>query len=119
MKSKQGFTLLEVLVALAIFAVAALSIMKSVSQHINTLGYLEEKTFAAMVADNELAQLHLSGQYPSSSKTGKSMMAGREWYWTVKSVKTQQALLKQIEISVATDPQREHSVIMVKTYVAN
>lgn len=119
MKSKQGFTLLEVLVALAIFAVAALSIMKAVSQHINTLGYLEEKTFAAMVADNELAQLHLSGEYPSSSKTGKSMMAGREWYWAVKSVKTQQALLKQIEISVATDPQREHSVIMVKTYVAN
>ncbi|EAS62977.1 type II secretion system protein GspI [Photobacterium angustum] len=119
MRSKQGFTLLEVLVALAIFAVAALGIMKAVSQHLNTLGYLEEKTFAAMVADNELAQLHLSGQYPTSSKTGKSTLADREWYWTVKSIKTQQKLLRQIEISVASDPQREHSVITVKTYVVN
>lgn len=119
MKNKQGFTLLEVLVALAVFAVAAMSILKAVSQHVNTLGYLEEKTFAAMVADNTLAQLHLSGEYPSASKTGKTTLANREWYWTAKSIKTQQSLLRQIEISVATDPQREHSVITVKTYVAN
>jgi general secretion pathway protein I len=119
MRHKKGFTLLEVLVALAIFAVAALSIMKAVSQHLNTLGYLEQKTLAAMVADNELARLQLSGEYPTASKQGKSTLANREWYWTVKSIKTQQNLLHQIEISVASDPQRQYSVITVKTYVAN
>lgn len=119
MKQYQGFTLLEVLVALAIFAIAALSVMSAVSQNLNTLGYLEQKTLAAMVADNELAQLHLSGQYPTSTKQGKSMLADREWYWTVKNTKTQQQLLRQIEVSVATDPQRKHSVVTVKTYVTN
>lgn len=39
----RGMTLLEVLVALAIFATAAISVIRSVSQHINTVSYLEEK----------------------------------------------------------------------------
>ncbi|WP_033933817.1 MULTISPECIES: type II secretion system minor pseudopilin GspI, partial [Pseudomonadota] len=62
MKSKRGFTLLEVLVALAIFATAAISVIRSVSQHINTVNYLEEKMFAAMVVDNQMAQVMLNPQ---------------------------------------------------------
>lgn len=85
---QRGMTLLEVLVALAVFATAALSVMKAVSQHLNTLSYLEEKTFAAMVADNELAKVRLSGEIPTSAKKGKSELAGREWYWTIKTTKT-------------------------------
>ena len=54
-KTKQGMTLLEVLVALAIFATAALSVLRAVTQHINTLGYLEEKTFAGLEVDNQMA----------------------------------------------------------------
>ncbi|MDF5109509.1 type II secretion system minor pseudopilin GspI, partial [Vibrio parahaemolyticus] len=53
----RGMTLLEVLVALAIFATAAISVIRSVSQHINTISYLEEKMFAAMVVDNQMANV--------------------------------------------------------------
>ncbi len=55
-----GMTLLEVLVALAIFATAAMSVIRAVSQHINTVGYLEQKMFAAMVADNQMAMVMLN-----------------------------------------------------------
>lgn len=41
-RSQSGMTLLEVLVALAIFATAAISVIRAVTQHINTLSYLEE-----------------------------------------------------------------------------
>ena len=64
MKAKRGMTLLEVLVALAIFATAAIATIRSVSQHINTLNYLEEKTFAALVADNQMAKVMLAGSKP-------------------------------------------------------
>ncbi len=50
-RSNQGMTLLEVLVALAIFATAALSVMRSVTQHISTLSFLEEKTLAMKRSD--------------------------------------------------------------------
>ncbi|OAN19214.1 type II secretion system protein GspI [Photobacterium jeanii] len=117
MKQQRGMTLLEVLVALAVFATAALSVMKAVSQHINTMGYLEEKTFAALVADNELARLQLTG-VPTSTKRGESEMAGRKWYWTMKSTKTADGYLRAIDMSVATDKERKQSVVTVRTYVS-
>ncbi|MGF1759062.1 type II secretion system minor pseudopilin GspI [Photobacterium sagamiensis] len=119
MKRNRGMTLLEVLVALAVFATAALSVMKAVSQHLNTLGYLEQKTFAVMVADNELAKIRLSGQIPASEKRGKSELAGREWYWSIKNTKTADGFLRALDATVATDAERKQTVVTVRTYVAN
>lgn len=115
----RGMTLLEVLVALAVFATAALSVMKAVSQHLNTLGYLEEKTFAAMVADNELAKVRLSGEIPTAVKRGKSELAGREWYWSIKSTKTADGFLRALDVTVATDAERKLSIVTLRTYVEN
>ncbi|WEM42179.1 type II secretion system minor pseudopilin GspI [Photobacterium sp. DA100] len=115
----RGLTLLEVLVALAVFATAALSVMKAVSQHLNTLGYLEEKTFAAMVADNEMAKIRLSGQIPTSVRRGKSELAGREWYWSIKSTQTADGYLRALDVTVATDEARKKSVVTLRTYVEN
>ncbi|MGF1725852.1 type II secretion system minor pseudopilin GspI [Photobacterium nomapromontoriensis] len=112
-------TLLEVLVALAVFAVAALSVINAVNQHINTLSYLEEKTFAAMVADNELAKVRLSGEIPTSVKRGKSELAGREWYWSIKSTKTADGYLRALDVTVTTDEARKKSVVTLRTYVEN
>ncbi|MGF1701002.1 type II secretion system minor pseudopilin GspI [Photobacterium makurazakiensis] len=117
--SQRGMTLLEVLVALAVFATAALGVMRAVSQHLNTLGYLEEKTFAAMVADNELAKVRLSGEIPTSARRGKSELAGREWYWSIKSTKTADGYLRALDVTVATDEARKQSVIVLRTYVEN
>ena len=43
MRAKRGMTLLEVLIALAIFATAAIATIRSVSQHINTLEVILKK----------------------------------------------------------------------------
>ncbi|KJY84097.1 general secretion pathway protein GspI [Vibrio galatheae] len=115
-KNKQGFTLLEVLVALAIFATAAIATMRSVSQHINTLNFLEEKTFAAMVADNQLAQVILSGNKPSKKK-GTETLADREWYWSVEPVSTTGDLLQAFDVKVAAS-EKGSPVVTVRSYVA-
>lgn len=75
----RGMTLLEVLVALAIFATAAISVIRSVSQHINTVSYLEEKMFAAMVVDNQMANVMLDTG-ALKAKNGTEELAGRTWY---------------------------------------
>lgn len=116
-RAKRGFTLLEVLVALAIFATAAIATIRSVSQHINTLNFLEEKTFAAMVADNQMAQVMLSSSKPSNRK-GKETLAGREWYWSVEPVSTAGDMLQAFDVKVATS-ERGSPVVTVRSYVPN
>lgn len=115
MRSKRGMTLLEVLIALAIFATASISVIRSVSQHINTISYLEEKTFAAMVVDNQMAQVMLK---PKSLKaqTGTQELAGRTWYWKVTLVPTADNLLKAFDVSAALEKQGS-PLVTVRSYV--
>ncbi|MGO2509298.1 MAG: type II secretion system minor pseudopilin GspI [Vibrio hibernica] len=115
-KNQAGMTLLEVLIALAIFATAAISVIRAVTQHINTLTYLEEKTFASMVVDNQLALLHLDKPLMSAKK-GKEEFADKTWYWTAKPVKTGMDLIKAIDVSVSTDSDQKNSILTVRTYV--
>ncbi|EML0896701.1 type II secretion system minor pseudopilin GspI [Vibrio parahaemolyticus] len=112
----RGMTLLEVLVALAIFATAAISVIRSVSQHINTVSYLEEKMFAAMVVDNQMANVMLDTG-ALKAKNGTEELAGRTWYWKVTSVATTQPLLKAFDVSVAT-AKNASPVVTVRSYVA-
>ncbi len=116
MKKHNGFTLLEVLVALAIFATAAISVIRAVSQHINTVSYLEEKTFASMVVDNQMAQVLLA---PSDlkAKSGTEQLAGRTWFWQVKPVETSSGYLRAFDVSVSVD-KSSSPIITVRSYVA-
>jgi general secretion pathway protein I len=116
MKSNaRGMTLLEVLIALAIFATAAIAIIRSVSQHINTLNYLEDKAFAAMVVDNQMAKVMLDMSALKAQK-GSEKLAGREWFWSVTPVKTSDNLLKAVDVSVALD-KKASPIVTVRSYV--
>lgn len=115
-KAQGGMTLLEVLVALAIFAVAAMSVFRAVGMHIQTLSYLEEKTFASMVVDNQLALMQLDDVSKSVEK-GETQMAGRTWYWTQTPVKTAVDYIQAIDMAVASDPERKKEILAVRTYV--
>ncbi len=110
-------TLLEVLIALAIFAVAALSVLRSVTQHVNTLSFLEEKMFAAMVVDNQMALMMLA-KPPRKITKGETELASQTWYWTITPVKTTSNVLKSVDVSVATTKDQKSPILTVRTYVA-
>jgi len=82
-KQVKGFTLLEVLIALAILAIVMVSAIKITADNINNLWYLENKTLAAMVASNHAVQLRLAIDKPETLD-GWDEMAGRRWYWQIK-----------------------------------
>ena len=113
---RRGFTLLEVLVALAIFAMSAMALVRSVSQHINTLTLMEEKAFAAMVVDNQMAKVMLNPQ-ALKKQSGKDQLAERTWYWTVEPVSTSGGLIRAFDVSVASSRQGT-PILTVRSYVA-
>lgn len=113
--SKRGFTLLEVLAAVAIFALSAMALIRSVGQHVNTLTLMEEKAFAAMVVDNQMAQVMLDPQ-GLKTQSGKETLADREWFWRVKPVATPGGLIQAFDVEVARSVNGK-AIASVRSYV--
>ena len=110
MQSRQqsGFTLIEVLVAVGILAVALGAIISSGSSYASNASYLRDKTMATWVAHNVLNQWHLTNQYPSpGERTGEQEMAGRDWAWVAKVQKTPDADVRRVDIEVRLEEQDE------------
>ena len=105
MNSTRGFTLVEVLVAVAIVALAITGILTAMMRQVDGTAYLRDKVFAHYVALNQmelalLANAH-SNLLPSDVASGSEEMAGRSWYWRAQPKKTGQPGTVQLEISVA------------------
>lgn len=76
----RGFTLLEVLIAMAVFAVAAMALLNAGREQIQASSRLEDKTFAHWVAMNRIVEMQLSGQFPEIGRGDTRVkLAGREW----------------------------------------
>jgi general secretion pathway protein I len=96
-----GFTLIEVLVALAIVAVGMAAVLGALSSSADTISYLRDKTFANWVALNEIAQVRISGQLPAPGKTdGDTDFGGRKWQWHQEVTTTQVPGMVRMEVSV-------------------
>jgi general secretion pathway protein I len=78
-----GFTLLEVLIALAILAIVMVSAIKITASNIQNLWYLENKTLASAIAANHEVELRLQKEKPEH-QDGWDEMAGRRWYWQIR-----------------------------------
>ncbi len=105
--SVRGFTLIEVLIALAIVAVALPALMLRVQSVSDNAGYIEVKTYAYWVAQNKMEEIQLDfrikGSFPKTVKHDKVEFGGKEWYWKVESEPTATEGLYQLTVSVGND----------------
>ena len=116
---QQGLTLLEVMVALAIFALTGTAVMKAASDNLASVGQIEEITFATWVANNRLSQLHLKPTWPlKNNQKGEQVMADRTWYWQQRVVETNDDNLRAVEVTVSLDEQFNSSITSVTSYYA-
>ena len=80
-----GFTLIEVMIALAIFAVAVASLSTAMHGNVRNANYLKEKTIANWIANNKLVEIHAANTYPPlQDRSDKIEYAGTEWVVNTK-----------------------------------
>ena len=91
-----GFTLLEVLVALAVLAVGAVSLLTATQTHITRISQIENRTVARWVADNRLAALRIGVRQPDVVD-----MLGQRWDVVVTRIETQDPDLQRVDVAVA------------------
>jgi general secretion pathway protein I len=100
--AQQGFTLLEMLVALAVFSLAALALIRLQSVTIRTAADLDGKTLARMVASNLMVELQTDPVAPTIGDTqGEAENAGRKWRWTRHVSHTDDERLLRVDLTVA------------------
>lgn len=101
-RNNLGFTLLEVMVALAIFAVSALVILQQSSLSVSQQTELEEKTFALWVAENQIDRLRLTHQWPDTGTSeSEATIPQRNWLVQQEITQTANPSLRKIIVTVS------------------
>ena len=95
---KRGFTLLEVMLALAIFALAAMAVLQIASGTLSNQQILEEKTVAGWVT---ALRYLMTREQRAVRHQGESDMAGSRWYWRTIPLNTGNVLLQAVDIEVS------------------
>lgn len=101
MKTSKGFTLIEVMVAMAIAALGLAAVTASVSQMVDAGTAMQQRTYASWIAHNKIAELRLANIVPEVSETsGDEMFAGREWLWSATISETGIENLFRVDVEV-------------------
>jgi general secretion pathway protein I len=110
-RQNAAFTLLEVLVALAIVALGMMAVTTQVNQSVAASVYFRDRTLASWVAMNRVTELSLSERWPEVGESnGDVEYAGIRWRWEQRVSPTAVQSLRRVDVSVALADQPERTL---------
>ncbi len=121
---QKGFTLLEVMVALAIFAVAAVALTKAGMSYVNAVDGMKTRTLAHFVAMNEAANMTVTQAWLEGTAERRVEEQGQRWQIATQAFPiATTANVRRVEIKVApivpeTDKPSDTATILV-VYIHN
>lgn len=117
-KNKSGFTLIEVLVALAILGIAMTAIIKVASQNIRDTHYLQQKVMATWVAARIIneARAGLINLSKSDEISEETEMLGQSWIWKASIEDSPNPSIKELHVGVF-HKDNNHEIIQLTSYL--
>jgi len=110
-----GFTLLEVMIALAVFAVVSAALVRNAAVAVRQTTIIEERSLGIWVAENQLSQMRIQVRsdenYPALGTNRYAVnLADRDWEVVVKIAATENADIRRVEVAVSAAQQPDQVV---------
>lgn len=97
-----GFTLLEVLIALAVMGVALAAISGEIVQMVNTATKMQNQTYASWIGHNKVTEIRLANVVPDvGASSGEVNYAGKDWSWRAVISETGVENLYRVDVTVS------------------
>lgn len=101
MRRVEGFSLLEMLVALAVFGLVVLALLNLAGENTRTAAVIEERVLAGVVADNRAVEAAVEPlDALARAVEGNEQLGDRDWRWTRTVATTDDAGVVRVEIAV-------------------
>ncbi len=119
MRRGAGFTLIEVLVALAIASLGLAAVLSVVTNSTRNASYFRDRTFASWIAQNKVTEARLAATMPSVDKTSGDLdYAGQKWKWEQAVTQTEVPGMRRIDVAVRyADADPNSSIVTVSGFV--
>jgi len=116
---RSGFTLIEVLVALAIVALGLIGVFGQMSQSATAASRLREKTLADWIAINAVTELRLTGEFPAvGTRSNDIEMANTRWHYEMKVSETDGGPLRRVDVTVSLAEMPDRPIAVASGFVA-
>ena len=100
-RARGGFTLIEMLVAMAVFSLAALALLNLAGENTRSAARVETRVLGGVIAENLAVQAFVLPNPPAYGETrGETAMAGRTWRWVQTVARTAQPGVIRIDVQV-------------------
>lgn len=104
MKPARGFTLVEVLVALAVVGIGLAALIGAAGRATSEAADLRDRTYANWVAQNVLTEIRISAEaLDTGVRRGEELMGGQRWEWTMEISEAGIPQLRHLEIQVGRE----------------
>ena len=117
---RTGFTLIEVLVALAIISIALLAALRAAGQGTANVGDLRARLLAGWVAENILAEHRARGDWLALGiQRGKQLEGGIEFAWREEVIATPNTAFRRIDVFVFAAPEESRALAHLTGFTVN
>ena len=117
----RGFTLVEVMVALAIVAIAVPALLLALFQQLDGTEHLRDRSIASWVATDRLSELRLvvakQGALPEGELLGETRLAERDWYGWIDQQATEIPGFIRVDVKVSIEAERTQPLHVLTAFV--
>ncbi len=117
MNKRQGFTLLEVLLALVVISVALVALVEAAGFSHKQIAELNQRQQAIQVADQILMQFYQRPQVNDDS--GRQQYNDQVYFWSVDVKNTDNPRILRIDVKVSLEADFDHALAQLSGFKKN